>query len=271
MTDPTTVEAIADLAERASEGEQLELGGIYAYRVGGVVKLIDLSTDQYRDAPKRKVGVFTARDVPSWMGYFTKHSDESSEVWADRQALTVTAVLDAHTGDAPRFGQHRLVLKLKHSDEFEAWRAASGRMMGQTAFAEFLEDHRAAVLEPAAADMVELAQTFQAKTKVEFKSSTILASGQRQLTYVEQVDAAAGARGQLTIPAVFTLGLLVFDGGTQADRVTARLRYRISDGTLQIGFVLDQLAEVITTAFVGVVGEIDADMSQPVLYGTPAG
>lgn len=268
--DGTAIEAIADLTRNGVGAEQLELGGYYVYQLGDRIHEVDLTSDEYQDTPKRKAGTTTVRDVPSWLAYYGKHHDNDSEIYADRQALTVTAVLDAHGADQPRFGQHRLMLRLRHSDEFEAWRTASGRMMTQTAFAEFLEDHRAAVIEPAAADMVELAQTFQAKTKVDFKSSTILANGQRQLTYVEQVDASAGTRGQLTIPATFTLGLLVFDGGTQADQVTARLRYRINDGALQIGFVLDQLADVVSTAFVGVVGEIEAGVTQPVLYGTPA-
>jgi uncharacterized protein YfdQ (DUF2303 family) len=268
--DGSAIEAIADLTRNGVGAERLELGGYYTYLIGGRVELVDLTGDQYRDAPTRKVGTTTVRDVPSWLAYYGKHHDPDSEIYADRQGLTVTAVLDAHGPDQPRFGTHRLVLRLRHSDEFTAWQAASGRMMSQTGFAEFLEDHRGAVVEPAAADMVELAQTFQAKTKVDFKSSTILASGQRQLTYVEQVDASAGQRGQLVIPPSFTLALQVFEGAAHADAVTARLRYRINDGSLQIGFVLDQLAEVVSTAFVGVVGEIEAGVTQPVLYGTPA-
>lgn len=269
--DGTAVGAIADLARAATGAEQLDPGGYYVYQLGDRINEIDLTGDKYQDSPKRKAGITTVRDVPSWLAYWGKHSDVASEVYADRQALTVTAVLDAHTEEAPRFGGHRLVLKLQHSDEFVAWQAASGRLMNQTVFAEFIEDHRAAITDPPGADMLELAQSFHATNKVTFKSGSLLASGQRQLTYVEEVNASAGSKGQLTIPATFRLALQVFEGAEQADEVSARLRYRINDGALQMSFVLDQLAAVVSGAFAGVVGLVEAGVAVPVLYGTPAG
>lgn len=268
--DRTAVAEIAEIVREGTEPTELEIGRVYAFRLGDRVHEIDLTGDQYHTAPKRKTGATVVRDVPSWLTYWTKHSDSGSEIYASRDALAVTAVLDAHTADAPRFGEHRLKLALKHSDEFAAWHAASGRMMNQEAFAEFLEDHRAAVTEPTAADMVELAQTFQATTRVEFKSSTILASGQRALSYVETVDASAGAKGKLVIPPAFTLALQVFEGATEADQVTARLRYRINGGNLQLGFVLDQIGDVISAAFTGIAEAIGSGTGRPVLYGTPA-
>jgi hypothetical protein len=49
--------------------------------------------------------------------------------------------------------------------------------------------------------MLELAQTFQAKAKVDFQSSIRLADAQQQLTYTEEAKASGGTRGELTIPA----------------------------------------------------------------------
>jgi uncharacterized protein YfdQ (DUF2303 family) len=268
--DSSFVEAINEISRDAAAGEELGPGTIYAFRIGDDVKVVDLTGDQYRDAPKRKKGHVVVRDVASFLSYLGKHGDESSEIYADRQQLSVTAVLDAHGQDAPNWGVHRLTLKLKHSDEFEAWRQSSGRMMGQAAFAEFMEEHRSAVREPTGADMLELVQSFHATTKVTFKSGTVLHSGQRQLQYVEETAASAGSKGQLVIPQTFTLGLAVFDGATEADAVTARLRYRIEDGRLQLGFILDRLVDVVTGAYKAVVDSVDAGAEQPILYGTPA-
>ncbi|MDQ1741702.1 MAG: hypothetical protein QOE23_41, partial [Pseudonocardiales bacterium] len=80
---------------------------------------------------------------------------------------------------------------------------------------------------------------------------------------------AAGGSGDLTIPDTFELALPVFEGATVADRVTARLRYRINEGRLSMFFILDQLAAVVDSAFEGVVHEVDHTVEQPILRGTP--
>lgn len=268
--DGGAVSEIAGLAQSASGAETLELGEYHIVAGPNGVEHIDLTGDRWRDAPRRKVGMVTVRDVVSFLGYWEKHSDQASEIFADRERLTVTAVLDAHGMDEPRWQEHRLVLGLRHSKAFQAWQALDGKPLSQTAFAEFIEDRRPDIVNPSAAELLELAMTFQAVTRVSFKSSSVLKSGQRQLSYVEETDAAAGAKGNITIPDSFELALKVFDGAAEADPVTARLRYRISNGNLSLIFVLDQLNEVVDTAFKAVWDEIDTSVEQPILRGSPA-
>jgi uncharacterized protein YfdQ (DUF2303 family) len=274
--DADAVRTIADLAEEAILAQPLDTGKIYAIRTAdGGVHEIDLTGDKYRDAPRRKTGTVTVRDAASFLAYWAKHSGPWSEVYADRDAGTVTGVINAHGPNEAdtEFGDHRVVLKLKHTESFRAWVAASGQQMNQAQFAEFIEDHRVDVRVPDAATLLELAQTFQAINRVTFKSAHILQSGQRQLTYVENIEAQAGANGQIVIPTEFELALAVYEGATVADAVTARLRYRIVDGRLALIFILDRLAEVIDTAFEGVIESLstrDGGVQVPILRGTPA-
>jgi uncharacterized protein YfdQ (DUF2303 family) len=266
------------VVEQAVEAVELPTGKIYAFKLSDRVHQVDLTGDQYRDFPRRKRGTVIVRDVPSFLAYYDKHSDASSEVYADRAGRRVTAVLDAHEAEGligatsdthARWGLHRVELQLKHSDSFEAWAAYNGRAMAQLAFAEFVEDHRADITSPPAADLLELAQSFQATTKVTFRSGTRLKSGQRTLSYVEE-QAASGGSGDLTIPDSFDLAVPVFEGATVADPLTARLRYRINEGKLAMIYVLDRLAEVVDAAFEGIVAEVDAGVTVPILRGTPA-
>lgn len=272
MIDDSAIEAIAQLAREGEDAQVLPVGQIYAFRtLNGNVETIDLTGDQYAATPRRKSGTTMVRDADSFLAYWSKHHDADSEVYADREGRKVTAVLDANTHDGPRFGVHRLTLQLKHSEAFEAWAKWSAKLMNQTQFAEFLEDHRADIQSPPAADLLELAQTFQATTKVSFKSGSVLKSGQRQLQYVEETTASAGGKGQIEIPDAFQLALQVFEGAPVADAVTARLRYRIdSDGRLGLIFILDQLADVVNAAFEGVIAQLDEGVGVPILRGTPA-
>lgn len=266
-------QAIIDTARISTQPHLLALGEYHVLATPNGTQVFDLTGDQYRDKPRRKTGTATVRDAASFLAYYAKHASPSAEVYADRDRSTVTAILDAHNpqGAQPEWQAHRVTLQLRHSDAFKAWQGVSGSLMAQTTFAEFIEDHRADVQEPTAADLLELAQTFQATTKVSFKSSTMLKSGQRQLAYVEQIDATAGQRGEMAIPDNLQLAIAVYEGATVADVVTARLRYRIDgEGRLRIGVILDQLADVVATAFEGVISEIAAGVPVPVLRGTPA-
>lgn len=267
------VQPIIDTAREAAGSESLDLGEFHIVPTREGVKAFDLTGDAYRDKPRRKTGTTTVRDVESFLAFYGKHASADAEVYADRDASTVTAILDAHGpyGGEPEWQAHRVVLELRHSEAFNAWRSVSGRPMTQLAFAEFVEDHRADIREPDAATVLEMAQTFQATNKVSFKSSQILQTGQRQLSYVEQIDASAGTNGKLVIPSALQLALPVYEGATVADPVTARLRFRIdTEGRLVLIVILDQLDDVLRAAFEGVVADVGEGVPVPVLRGKPA-
>lgn len=270
--DQNVVDSIAGLADAASGAEKLELGGYYvAASRDGELHRIDLTGDQWRDLPRRKEGTTTVRDVASFAEYWGKHATAGeSEIYADRDRCTLTAVLDAHSSAEAHWGEHRLVLGLQFSEAFKAWRAHDGRAMDQEAFAEFLEDNRADIIQPPAAEMLEIATSLQASTKAEFQSAVALSNGQRKLSYVEDTSAKAGQRGDLTIPTEIVLGVQVFDGATVADRLTARFRYRIANGKLSLHYKLDRPADVIASAFEGVIHEVTDACQATVLRGTPA-
>lgn len=269
----TEADAIINAARMGAEPSILDLGEYHVVpTANGDVKVFDLTGDEYREQPRRKTGTVTVRDVPSFLAVYGKHASPDAEVFADRAAGTVTAILDAHTayGGIPQWQGHRVVLQLKHTKAFNEWSAVDGKLMGQNAFAEFIEDRRADIIEPTAADVLELAQTFQATTKVDFKSSTILKSGQRQLSYVESIAASAGQRGEMAVPDHLQLAVAVWEGATVADAITARLRFRIVDGRLNLAVVLDHLADVVQAAFEGVIADVQAGIPVPVLRGTPS-
>lgn len=238
---------------------------------GGVV-IIDVEAERRKiqdlDAPRRKTGVYALHDAASFLAYVDKHGDGATEVWADTTRSTITAVLDAHEGDlgGPRFEQHRATYAVLLTDAWKAWAALDGKLLDQEAFAQHIEDRSIDIIRPNGADMLELAQSFHATIGVHFDSSKALSSGERQLTYREDINASAGKAGQMDIPASFDLGLVPFEGA-DAFPVTARFRYRIVNGTLRIGYHLERPADVLRTAFLDVVSHIEEGIDGPVLRG----
>lgn len=269
MTNTDNAQVIVDTALRSAEPRELATGKYYAFVTPSGLQKVDLTGPEHTGIPPRKAGTTTVRDARSWSAYFAKHSSQASEVYADSERLTVTAVLDAHAKDEPSWGAHRLVLSLRTTDAWKQWLHNDGELLDQEAFAEFLEDHLPELLEPSAADMLEIAQSLQAASKVDFQSGIRLASGQRQFQYVETTTTKAGQKGQLTVPETFIIGLVPFEG-SEGYRLTARLRYRITDRGLRMGYKLERPADILRTAFGDVVNVIDGDIEQPVMNGSPA-
>lgn len=262
---------IAALAQQAMGLNELTPGEIYlVHRGDGSTDVVDLTGDQYRDQPARKTGTARVRDVDSFTTYWAKHRiDGASEIYADRDSCTLAAVLDAHSAEAAGWAQHRIILGLRHSEAWKTWAGYDRKMLDQEPFAEHIELNLADIREPAAATMLEIAQTMSGAVKADWQSGITLANGARRLAYIETASASAGAKGDLVIPKELLLGLPVFDGADVADPVRALFRYRINGGKLQLGYIMDRPVDVISAAFEGVVAAIAATTGQPVLRGTP--
>jgi len=220
--------------------------------------------------PERITGTVHVSDVPSWLAYWGKHANTSSEVYARRDMGQVVGVLNASGTAAPEWGDHRVVLSLERTPEWLQWRSNDGRLITQQQFAEFIEDHLAEIVEPDAATMLELAQSFEASIGGKFKSATRLASGERRLILEETIDARAGQTAELDIPSRLTLSVRPFKAGEPAE-VTARFRYRIEGGSLKLGYVLDRPDDREDEAFLALTGSIAEEVAPvTVLQGTPA-
>jgi uncharacterized protein YfdQ (DUF2303 family) len=250
---------------------------------GGHVQMIDVEAalSPYMAHPRRKTGTYRVHDAASFAAYLYRHGTEDTEVWSDSRGSKIVGVINAHEaasgpvgapGPAAGWGDHRVVYAVEQTKAWQAWIARDGQLLSQSDFAELIEDRAVDIVRPAAAEMLELAQTFQATIGVEFGSSKLLSSGERQLEYRETVDAKAGRAGKLEIPRDFDLALIPFEGA-KPFRITARFRYRITDGTLRVGYRLTRPDVVLREAFESVVTEVAGlDGTPDVIFrGVPAG
>ena len=262
----TEAAAIASIAQQAIEPTELDPGLIYAIANGdGGLKVID--TDAYRTEPRRVIRKVTAADAVSFLAYLNgRQVDDGDglEVWADIDSRTMTAIIDGHEG----WCADTAVLQLRHSSEWKAWSDRSGRLVSQLEFADFVEDQLSTIAEPEGSVLLEIVQSMQGSTKVQWQSADWLANGARAFQWVEEVEAKAGRKGKLEIPAQFTLGLRPFVG-SDPFRVVANLRYRIEHGQLKIGFKLPELDRIIESAFADVVAAVDEGVTVPIIYGKP--
>ncbi len=236
-------------------------------------KIEDLSRllyNEHNERPERKKGTVNVLDVPSFCEYYTLFDDENSRVFADETKAKVLAVLDYHaTGDnAPRWGQHRIDLTLRASEEWKLWTAGSGKIKTQTEFAEFIESNGPDIVKPDAATMLEVARDLSAKTEGDFSSAVRLQNGSIQFRYSEQIKASVGT-GQMEVPESFEVSIPVYIGPEKVS-LTARLRYRINSGKLTFWYDLLRSDAVLRAAFLALRGEIEKSLGIKVINGSPA-
>lgn len=131
---------------------------------------------------------------------------------------------------------------------------ANGKLLAQAEFARFIEDNLPDIVQPAAADMLRIALTLQVKKDAAYASDLRLDNGQTQFRYEETIRGTTKA-GDLLIPDSFTLNIPVFLGGPRLT-VTARLRYRIQEQKLVIGYELVRPQHVRLAEVTRVTSEI---------------
>jgi uncharacterized protein YfdQ (DUF2303 family) len=174
-------------------------------------------------------------------------------VFADVDKAHVAAVIDYHgeKNDADN-GAHRAVYTAPFSEEWKRWNAFASSPHDQVKFARFIEENEVDVIDPAGAEILEIAKTLVARKDVQFKSGIRLDNGDNDLQYVETTDGRAGAGGKLEIPNDITLAIPVFYGGPLY-KVKAFFRYRISEGKLSLQVELHRTKEIKDAAFTDIV------------------
>ena len=269
MAEQTDAAVVVETAQRAVEPKPLDPTQIYSIPLPAGSQHVVVDLEKHLEAPRRQKGTAMFITDESLSRYVRDIGDaDVTAIYANPETFKVVAVLNHHTNEWPAWGDHRAVLQLKATPAWARWANSDGRLGAQTAFAELIEEGIDDVVEPAGAELLELAQSFQAHTRVEFKSQRRLDSGETQLTYTEEIDARAGQQGTITIPKEFILGVAPFEG-CDPYRLVARLRYRLNGGDLQIGYRLLRPEDIQRAAFEDVVGRIEEATGLSAFRGTP--
>ncbi len=242
-----------------------------------VPQCVEDHLDDHRDRPRRKQGVHTARTPASFIAYLEKHALPETEVWADATQQKLVAVINADMGvvdgelteDYAGWRDHRLHFTVKQTPEWAAWMSLNNKLGPQQTFAEHIENRLVDITSPDSADMLEVAQTFQATIGVNFESSKRLSNGERQLEYRETIESRAGRNGNLEVPERFIITIAPFEGSDPRE-VHVRLRHRLHEGSLTIGYQLDNPQDIVRAAFDDVRDTIAAGIDAPVYDGVTA-
>lgn len=223
-----------------------------------------VDVEKYQEHPRRKAGTVTAREVGSFIAYVNRQKTPATLAWADG-AGGIRAFINDHApaadsidGDPLDVGQpgwrdHVAVLKREQTTAYKAWIGHNGRDLTQQQFADFLEDRITEIIEPAGADLLEIATFFQSNTQVAFTSGKQLHNGQVELNYTEQMEERGGRAGQTKVPTEFVILLRPYkdapapaEGDPDVEQfvVRARLRWRVQGQKVTFRFHLGEELEL---------------------------
>lgn len=234
--------------------------------VPGDYKITNL--EHYLTEPTRKKGAAEMRDAASFIAYYKAHEGETSAIYGSYDPPSFRAVFNDHSGAGAGWRDFYATYACPLSPEWKIWIAANGKQKIQADFALFMEDNNLDIVEPAAADMLLISRTLEAKSKVSFSSGIRLSNGEQELTYDEQIQGTAG-KGKLTIPEQFVVGIPVFDGGPRY-AVTCRLRYRINGGSLVMWYDILRPHKIVEDAVKAIWKQIEDGTGETIFNGQPA-
>ena len=274
ITDATiqSLIEVGRLAAAPTEVQNAEHVSVPYIVVGGkVTPLPDLMFNEHAKAPERVKQTVTVFDPASFVDYYTLFNDQNSRIFADETKLQVLAVLDYHAagdGNSPRWGQHRLSLTLRQSEEWKIWKGNNNQQLTQQQFAEFLEQNSTDIISPNPASIREIAEDLEATVDVEFAAAQRMAGGKVNFKYTETTKTTVSGGKAVTVPDQFTLSIPVFIGGDPI-QVGAFLRYRIKEQKLVFFYTLLRPEECVRTAFLAARSQIAEMLMVYIINGTP--
>jgi uncharacterized protein YfdQ (DUF2303 family) len=270
MTDQTDMQAVIDAARQGQRIENLRpdvypvLWAPNAARGEGAV----VALERYLAAPERKRGTIDVFDAASFNQVLRDNDGAGAvSIYLDRnpEKPSVVAVLNGHGEAGPGWGDLRCRIVFQSTPQWAKWRGIDGKLMGQTEFAEFVEDNLADIADPPGATMLEVATAFQATRTTAFRRAVRLGSGQLQFENSENIEAKVGA-GLIEVPETLTLALAPLQG-CPLYQVPARFRYRLEDGKLRLGIKLQRIEDLMREVLEGVIAQIERGTNVSVLDG----
>lgn len=256
---------------------------------GRTIKSLKPLLDEYLPKPERRKGTATAFSLASFIALVTRFASSASAVFADPNEDTpsLTAVFD-YNPQGPTdtdWLQHRAVYEPALSEEWEAWAEKDGEMMPQVEFAQFIEDRATNLCVPnlddpkiktyadlvqgvfaTPSDLIQLSRGLEINVATRVKAVNRLQSGEISMLWDEVHADGTGA--PIKVPNLFQIMIPVFYAG-EWYRLAAKLRYRVSGGSVTWGYELVQPELAFTNAFEEMATKIASETTTPVFFGAP--
>lgn len=227
--------------------------------------------EQFRAHPSRIEESANFTELQSFIAYVNQFKTESSAIFGKRNSdnsVKVTAILDYHAKDAPKWGSHVATMNFTLSDEFNLWKKVSDTFIKQSDFADFLEANLHHIVEPDAATMLEIATYLEGTRNRKFRSGKRLDNGAITFELDEEIEIKSRIPNCPGVPKKLVVAIPVYEN-TKPTTIDLLFRHRITDdGLIVFSYSFVKLPEIIRDAFKENVETITRETATPVFWGS---
>lgn len=201
----------------------------------------------------------------SLVDYVNRFKTADTVIFADLDELEIAAVIDYHKADSagPGLVEHRAVLKLTHSSEWETWNAISARMYDQKAFARMIDINSDDVISPTGSALLEMVMDVEMATTVSVARRLESTGSDRGRTDASRVT--TGTR----LPPFFLLSIPVFTGEAAVEvRAMTKDSQDANSGKISLGLELVRTRIIVEKELARIAHSIAKATSVPVMLGS---
>lgn len=200
-------------------------------------------------------------DPDSFFAYVNEFKTEKSRAFCMPDIGEVVVAIDATTKDSPSWEKHIAKLEVCHSPKWKRWANANETWTNQWGFSEFLEDNHEDIIEPAGAELFEMAKNLQVKKSINIVGGVTLQSGDKEIVYTEESE---GKQMKMVVPETITIVVPVFKGDANY-RIQLKLRYRANEQGIQFKLSMRKVDEIIDDAVDELIKQTSEKIDMPVL------
>jgi uncharacterized protein YfdQ (DUF2303 family) len=272
-TDPSNeAETIADLARKASVVQSVDGSDGRRYLIIPDGYQARDVTDPHGLYPRKPAYIkqqVVVQTLDSLVEYLNKYKTADTKLFANMDANAITGVIDYHgTDGTAEHAAHVVTMSLPFSEEWKLWTAADGKLMPQLEFARFIEENHPDVVEPNAAELIEIARDLHAARSIKLTKVVRTESDNESFTLDDDTQVRSNVTGQkVEIPHQFTLSIPVYFGESGIE-MTAFLRWKLdpNDG-MKLGIKLWRAEHVRQAMFKQIVTGAAERATLTAVYG----
>lgn len=200
----------------------------------------------------------TMHDADSFVAYIKRFKGAATRIFAEPGFLSpdsrprMSAIVDYHEATEPKHKSHSATYAPRYSEQWKRWHGVCQKQLTQTEFAELIEEARADIQEPNAANLMDIVRTFKANKKTDYDSVVYQPDGGVVLNYSEKVE-QKGMSG--TLPEKMALGIPVYFRDV-AYKVPVFIRFRVGNGGVTFQLKLDRADIIEDEAFNSLVSHV---------------
>lgn len=228
------------------------------------VSAMSRSLEDLLPAPKRQKTTRTLYSLEDFIEYLRrfKLGETSVYVLPEGNSYVITAEIDHRGPESTAWHDHKVRFALQFSEPFTRWRESNKRRLDQEAFADLLEERARDIVDPVAAEILEIAQSLHVTRNLSVKS-VVRANGQNQLEF-NRDEKLKGKDGSVDLPTRFRIAVEPFARHREKCTIDAFLRPRIADDRPQFVYELQLVDEAVEEVLNQIVSAIKTQTDLPV-------